>query len=199
VKTPFWQYAAAGFLALAPLCYLLWLVISGDLGADPAKKLALATGDWTIRFLFFTLMLSTLARVCQPMRILVRWRRWFGLWTFFYATLHLFVFISLYLGFDGVVLLDELQERPYIAVGFLAWLLLLPLAVTSNNRAVRWLGSRWKLLHRLVYLSVLLGVLHLIWQVRSDWFEAAVYSLLAGLLLLERWGGIQPGRLSGGG
>lgn len=197
VKIPFWQYVMAWFLASAPLCYLLWLVISGGLGTDPAKKLALATGDWTIRLLFFTLLLSTLARVYQPMRILIRWRRLFGLWTFFYATLHVFVFMALYSGFDAAILWDELQERPYIAVGFLAWLLLIPLAITSNNRSVRWLGSRWKQLHRLVYLVVLLGVLHVIWQVRSDWFDAALYSFLAGLLLLERWSGAWLRRSSG--
>lgn len=197
MKTSFGQQLLVWSLSFAPLGYLLWLTIFGGLGADPAKKLALATGDWTIRFLLFTLLLSTLARLYQPARILIRWRRLFGVWTFVYATLHLFIFIALYLDFDGAVLLRELQKRPYISVGFLAWLLLMPLAITSNNRAMRWLGPRWKQLHKLVYLAVLLGVLHLVWQVRSDWFNAAVYSFFAGLLLLERWGEARFRRSSG--
>lgn len=187
MKTPFWPQLAAWFLAFAPLGYLLWLATSGNLGADPAKKLVLATGEWAIRFLFFTLLASTLARMYPPARILLRWRRLFGLWTCFYATLHLFIFMAMYLHFDGAILSRELQKRPYITAGFVAWLLLLPLAITSNNYAVRWFGAKWKQIHRLVYPALLLGVLHVFWQVRADWFEAALYGLFAWLLLLERW------------
>lgn len=178
--------AVVSVLAASPLFYLAVLVAGGDLGPDPAKKLALLTGDWVICALLLTLSISTIARQYTPARGLLRWRRMAGLWTFFYASLHVMVFVALILGFDGKVLVAELQKRPYITVGFLAWFFLLLLAITSSDRAVRALGKKWKMLHRLVYPALLLALFHVIWQVRSDWSTAFLSSLAGGLLLLER-------------
>ncbi len=174
-------------LTASPFLYLVGLILGGDLGADPAKKLSLFSGEWALRFLLLALSASTLARLFVWGRRVIRWRRLLGLWSFFYASLHLLVFTALYVGFNWGVLGGELQKRPYITVGFLAWMLLIPLALTSHSWALRWLGGNaWKWLHQLVYLALLLGLCHLIWQVRSDWFEAVFYSVVGGLLLMER-------------
>ena len=173
-------------LAITPLVYLALLLITQDLGPDPAKKLALLSGDCTLCALLFTLSLSTLARQYPPARYLLRWRRMAGLWTFFYATLHITVFVVLYLNMDSGVLLAELKKRPYIMLGFLAWLCLCALAITSNDYAVRALGRKWKMLHRLVYLALMLALGHVAWQIRSDWSHAFFFSLAGFVLLAER-------------
>jgi sulfoxide reductase heme-binding subunit YedZ len=174
-------------LASLPLCGLFWLVYTKNLGPDPAKKLALETGEWTFIFLLLTLALSSTARLYQPARRWVTYRRLLGLWTFFYASLHMLVFEAMYLGFDPGQLLLEFQDRPYISAGGLGWFVLLTLAVTSSNRARKRLGAlRWKRLHRLVYLALVSAVIHVAWQVRSDWFEALAYGLAALALLAER-------------
>lgn len=177
---------ALWLFAASPLVYLVVLVVTNDLGPDPAKKLALLTGDWALCGLLLTLSISTLARYYPPARLLLRSRRAAGLWTFFYACLHLAVFVALYLDFDGAVLVRELQKRPYITLGFTAWLVLLALAITSSDYAVRTLGRKWKVLHRWIYLALLLALCHVIWQVRSDWSSAFFFSLAGVLLLLER-------------
>jgi sulfoxide reductase heme-binding subunit YedZ len=181
-------YTTVIFISSAlPFLYIVWLALQNHLGTDPAKKLALMTGAWTIRFLLLTLLISSLARLHASMKVLLQWRRMIGLFAFFYASLHLLVFIALFLQFDAHVLWSETNKRPYILAGTTAWMLLLPLALTSNARAIKRLGGkRWKLLHRLVYLAILLGVVHVIWQVRASWFDAILYSVITGILLLER-------------
>lgn len=173
-------------LAISPLAYLGVLLVTSNLGPDPAKKLALLTGDWVLCGLLLTLAISTMARHYPPARVLLRSRRAAGLWTFFYASLHLAVFIVLYLDLDTNLLVSELQKRPYITLGFLAWLVLFSLAITSSDYAVRALGRQWKVLHRLVYLALLLALCHVIWQVRSDWSNAFFFSLAGVLLVSER-------------
>lgn len=173
-------------LAPAPLVYLAVLIFTQSLGPDPAKRLALLSGDWTLSALLLTLSISAITRQYPPARYLLRWRRMAGLWTFFYASLHIAVFVVLYLGLDGKVLLAELQKRPYIMLGFLAWLCLCALAITSSDYAVRALGRKWKVLHRLVYPALLLALGHVAWQVRSDWSHAFFFSLAGFLLLAER-------------
>lgn len=173
-------------LGTIPLVYLGIRVAGNTLGPDPAKTLALLTGEWAMCGVLLTLSISPLARYYAPARMLIGCRRIAGLWTFFYATLHLLVFVALYLGFDGAVLLDELGKRPYITVGFLAWIILFFLAITSNDYSVRRLGRRWKILHRLVYPALLLAICHVIWQVRSDWSDAFVFGVAGAVLLGER-------------
>lgn len=172
---------------LFPCVDIAWMVFQSELGPDPAKKLALITGAWSMRLLLCTLCISSLSRINPAWRLIVRWRRIVGVMTFFYAALHLLVFIALYLEFDLAQLFSELHKRPYITVGFVAWLMLLLLAVTSNNMMVKQLGAtRWKLLHKLVYLVLLCAIIHVAWQVRASWFNAALYGFLGCLLLAER-------------
>lgn len=177
----------AFFVFSLPAMGIIYAITQNSLGPDPAEALSHTSGAWSMRLLLLTLLLSSLARqvpFCKRGLII---RRMCGLFVFAYSSFHLFVFIALYAGFDGLLLINELGERPYIAVGFIAWLLLLPLAVTSNGFMIRRLGSKhWKLLHRLVYAVLLLVVAHVVWQVRSDWSTALIYSLCTVLLFLER-------------
>jgi len=187
VINKYWSKIIIFLIALLPMAFMIWLAASNHLGPDPAKKLALITGEWALRFVLLTLLISSLSRASQRLRFLLQFRRMIGLFAFFYASVHLFVFISLILGFDATLLLAEINKRPYITVGVLAWVAMLPLALTSNAAAIKKLGARqWKQLHRLVYLSLFLAILHLIWQVRSDWSDALLYSTLAMFLGVER-------------
>jgi len=178
-------------LFLALLCpalylfYVVYLAFTGGanlLGPDPAKTLSLLTGEWAIRTLLFALAMT-------PIRHLFNWpyawqlRRMTGLFAFFYASLHLLVFLMFLLGWDFSAIAVEIVERPYITIGFAAYLLMLPLALTSFNFAQRKLGRNWKRLHRVVYLVSLLAVLHVVWIVRSSYGDALLYGGLTVLLL----------------
>lgn len=164
--------------------YLVWGALQGrsTLGPDPAKTLALESGEWAIRTVVMVLAVTPLRYVLN-LPWLWQVRRMVGLFAFFYAALHLIVFVFLYLGLDWQALGREIAERPYITVGFAAFVLLLLLAVTSFANAQRALGRNWKRLHRAVYLAAVLAVLHLVWIVRSDFGEALLYGSLVFLLL----------------
>lgn len=183
-----WNPAArAGFflLCLIPFLALSKAVISNSLGPDPAEHLMHVTGEWVMRLMVLVLAATPLARWGWPR--LARYRRMLGLYVWFYATLHLLVFAQVYIGWSGEILLEELAERPYVLVGFLAWLILVPLGITSANRIRRKMGRAWRVLHKLTYAVALLGWLHLLWLSRSDLGDAIVYGLLLGILLLYRF------------
>lgn len=169
-------------LCLLPFLWLVWLAATGGLGPDPAKTLMLETGEWSLRLLVVTLLVSPL-RQWTGWALVMRLRRMLGLYAFFYACVHLASFGHFYIGWSGALLAEELAERPYIAVGFAAWLLLLPLALTSTRGWQRRLRRNWQRLHRLIYPAAVLACLHLLWQARSDIGEALVYSVMVGLLL----------------
>ena len=145
----------------------------------------LETGEWAARLLILTLLVS-------PLRNWTRWagvlrlRRMLGLFCFFYACIHLTLFAQFYLGWDAARLLEELIERPYITVGFGAWLIMLPLAITSNRAMQRRLRKNWQRLHFGVYPAAILVSLHFVWQSRSDFGEALIYSSIFALLLAWR-------------
>lgn len=175
-------------LCLLPLAQLVWGAAADQLGANPAEALIRGLGDWTLRFLCLTLAVTPL-RVRTRTPQLARFRRMLGLFTFFYACLHLLAYGWLDMGLDMADIGRDILKRPFILVGFTAWLLLLPLALTSFNRAVRWLGGRqWQALHRLVYLIAGLALLHFFWMRagKNDFAEVQVYALIIGALLLER-------------
>ena len=151
-------------LCLLPLAWLVFGAINDQLGANPAEALIRTLGDWTLRFLCLTLAVTPL-RVRTRTPQLARYRRMLGLFTFFYACLHLLAYGWLDMGLDMADIGRDILKRPFILVGFTSWLLLLPLALTSFNRAVRWLGGRqWQALHRLVYLIAGLVLLHFFWM-----------------------------------
>ena len=171
-------------LCLIPFLALALAVMSNSLGPDPAEHLMHETGEWGMRFMVLVLAATPLARLGWPR--LARYRRMLGLFAWFYATLHLLIFSQVYIGWSASALIEELAERPYVLVGVLAWLILVPLGVTSAHRIRRKMGRRWKDLHRLTYLVAFLGWLHLLWLSRSDVRDAVVYGLLLGFLLILR-------------
>ncbi len=180
-------------LCLLPFARLLWQALGGGLGPDPAKAIMLDTGEWALRLLALTLLASPL-RSWAGWSLPLRLRRMLGLYSFFYACLHLMAFGQFYLGWSWQLLLEELTERPYILMGFGSWLLLLPLALTSTRGWQRRLRRNWRRLHRLIYPAAVLACLHLAWQARSDIGEALVYAAVFAVLLGWRLIGLQRSR-----
>jgi len=169
-------------LCLLPLAGLIHALATGSIGPDPAEQIMHVTGEWALRILLLTLLISPLRR-WTGWAPWLRLRRMLGLYAFFYASLHLLAFGQLLLGWTPALLWEELLERPYITVGFAAWLFMLPLAITSTRTMQRRLGANWRRLHRLVYPVAILACLHLLWQVRSDIGEALIYIVITGSLL----------------
>ena len=175
-------------LALLPLAWLVYAAAFDALGANPAEALIRGLGDWTLRFLCLALAVTPL-RLHTRTPQLARYRRMLGLFVFFYACLHLLAYGWLDMGLQVADIGRDILKRPFILVGFACWLLLLPLALTSTNRAVRALGGRaWQTLHRLVYLVAGLALLHFFWMRsgKNDYAEVALYAAIIGVLLLER-------------
>ena len=175
-------------LCLLPLAWLVYGAAADRLGANPAEALIRGLGEWTLRFLCLALAVTPL-RILTRTPQLARYRRMLGLFVFFYACLHLLAYGWLDMGLDMADIGRDILKRPFILVGFAAWLLLLPLALTSTNAAVRALGGRqWQALHRLVYGVAPLALLHFFWMRagKNDFADVAVYAALIGLLLLER-------------
>ena len=174
--------------ALLPAVWLMVAAATNQLGANPAEALIRSTGDWALRALCVVLALTPL-RVAFAVPALARWRRMLGLFAFFYAFLHVLSYSWLDMGLDMADIGRDILKRPFILVGFACWLLLLPLAATSFNRAVRWLGGRqWQALHRLVYVIAPLALLHFFWMRagKNDFAEVMVYAAIISVLLLER-------------
>jgi sulfoxide reductase heme-binding subunit YedZ len=175
-------------LCLLPVFGLLWAIFTDGLGANPAEALIRSLGDWTLRALVLVLAVTPL-RVATGVPALARLRRMIGLFVFFYATLHGMSYVWLDMGFDGAAVLADIPRRPFILVGTLAWFLLLAMAVTSSNRAIRLMGAlRWKWLHRSVYAVAGLALLHFFWMRagKNDFGEVTAYAVGIGLLLAWR-------------
>ena len=171
--------------ALLPLTLLVAGVVNHTLGANPAETLIRSLGDWTLRFLCLTLAITPL-RQWTGLSALARWRRMLGLFTAFYATLHFSAYAVFDMGLVWPDIVRDVAKRPFILVGTAAFVLLLPLAATSFNGAVRWLGAaRWQRLHRTVYGIALLAILHFFWMRagKRNFGEVAVYAAIVGVLL----------------
>ena len=172
-------------LALVPLAWLVWGAVNNTLGANPAEALIRSTGDWTIRALCLTLAITPL-RQLTGWHALARLRRMLGLFTFFYAALHFLAFAWLDMGLDLAAIVADIPKRPFILVGSAALLLMLPLAATSFNAAIKALGAaRWQALHRAVYAVAVLAVLHFFWMraCKNDFNEVAIYAAIVAALL----------------
>lgn len=177
-------------LGLAPMAWIWFLVLTGQAGPNPVEFLTHESGQWGLRLLLVTLAMTPLRRV-TGWTLPIRLRRMLGLLAFSYVVLHFLVFAVFDHALDPVLIADDVINRPYILVGFLALLLLIPLAVTSTNGWMRRLGRRWKQLHRLVYAIAILGVVHFLLLVRADPIEPLIYGLVLAALLLSRlrWSG----------
>jgi sulfoxide reductase heme-binding subunit YedZ len=182
-----WAKPVAHLLCLAPLGLLLWAAFSDGLGANPVEKLTHETGEWTLRLLMLTLSLSPL-RQWSGSATWLRFRRLIGLYTYFYCCCHFAIWFVADHSFNISDMFEDIVKRPYITLGFSAFLLLLPLALTSNQAMLRRLGRNWKRLHQLVYAILVLAVLHFLWQVKADYLEAAIYAIIGVILLMHRVG-----------
>ena len=169
--------------ALIPLAKLAWLGLHNGLGANPIEKITRTTGYWTLTFLMITLTATPL-RTVSGWSWPIRWRRMLGLFAFFYASLHFLTYLVLDQFFDWTAIVKDIAKRPYITVGFPAFLMLIPLAVTSTNKMVQRLGAkRWKNLHKLIYLIGIAGVVHFWWLVKKDITEPVQFAFVLTVLL----------------
>jgi sulfoxide reductase heme-binding subunit YedZ len=179
---------------LAPFLLLAWRTyhdlthpdMPALLGPDPTATLSHSTGITALRILVISLAITPVRRLSKRLGWLIRFRRMLGLYAFFYASVHLLVYLKLYANLDWATLVDDLTKRRYIIVGFSAWLLLLPLALTSTKWSIRKLGKRWQTLHRVVYLAAFLGVVHYWWIVKKGVLDPLKITLVLLLLLLSR-------------
>jgi methionine sulfoxide reductase heme-binding subunit len=171
------------FACLGPVVSLAWKAYSGGLGANPIEFITHATGDWTLIFLCVTLAVTPL-RMLSKQYWLIRLRRMLGLFAFFYGVLHFTTYIWLDKFFDVHEMIKDVAKRPFITAGFTAFVLLIPLAITSTSGWIRRLGGKnWNLLHRLIYVSAVAAIIHYIWLVKADLTKPLRYAAVVGVLL----------------
>jgi methionine sulfoxide reductase heme-binding subunit len=185
------------FLAcLGPLASLTWRGFHAELGANPIEAITHGTGDWTLRFLLITLAVSPLRKLTRQYW-LINFRRMLGLFAFFYGFLHLMTYVWLDKFFDVHEMLHDIAKRRFITVGMTAFVLMIPLALTSTKWAIRKLGGkRWQSLHRLIYFSAVAGVIHYIWLVKADLRKPLEYGAVLAVLLVFRIAGWTSSRIN---
>ena len=183
-----WTKVPIFLFCLVPLGVLVWRALTANLGANPVEFIQHATGDWTLRFLVFTLSITPLRKLLK-LPDLIRFRRMLGLFAFFYACLHFLTYLGPDQSFDLAAIWRDVAKRPFITVGFTAFVLLIPLAITSTAGWIRRLGGRrWQILHRAIYISVICGVIHYYWLVKSAVLRPLTYAAIVAVLLLWRLG-----------
>ena len=191
-----WSKVAVFLVCAAPFVYLAWPLVALLLwhleprrfGANPVEYVQHFTGDWTLRFLLITLSVTPLRKLSN-LPDFIRFRRMLGLFAFFYVSLHFLTYLWPDQGFDLHGMWKDVAKRPFITAGFLGFVLLIPLAITSTKAWIRRLGGkRWQTLHRLIYVSALCGVVHYYWMVKSDHRLPLLYAAILALLLLYRLG-----------
>ncbi|QOY86170.1 protein-methionine-sulfoxide reductase heme-binding subunit MsrQ [Paludibaculum fermentans] len=181
-----WVKPVVFLAALAPLLLLVWQFFHDGLGANPLQFITHATGDWTLRFLVFTLAVTPLRKLLN-LPDLIRFRRMLGLYAFFYGCLHLMTYLWFDKFFDWADIVKDIAKRPYITIGTLGLVLMIPLAITSTVGWIRRMGGkRWQMLHRLTYVSIVAGVIHYYWLVKLDVSRPLFYGGLTAILLLYR-------------
>jgi sulfoxide reductase heme-binding subunit YedZ len=193
-----WTKVVVFLVCLVPLGALIDRALHGGLGANPVEFVQHATGDWTLRFLIFTLTITPLRKLLH-LPELIRFRRMLGLFAFFYVCLHFLTYIGPDQSFSLAAMWKDVAKRRYITVGFLGFVLLIPLAITSTAGWIRRLGGkRWRMLHRAIYVSAACGVIHYYWLVKSDVREPLFYGAIVAILLLWRLGDwfMKKGRLA---
>ena len=174
------------FLSLIPFFLILYKIIFNKLGPEPVKEITHFTGEWTLLFIIFTLSMSPLKKITK-LNIWISFRRMLGLFLFFYATLHMLTYVAIDYRLDFQSISKDILTKKFIFVGFAAWVLLLPLALTSSRKALFYLKDKWKKLHRLIYVIAILGVTHFIWLVKKDLTEPLIYAVIILILLLFRF------------
>jgi sulfoxide reductase heme-binding subunit YedZ len=188
ILTSRWTKVVVFLLCLLPFLSLVDRALHNRLGANPVEFLQHATGDWILRFLVFTLAITPLRKLLN-LPDLIRFRRMLGLFAFFYACLHFLTYLGPDQSFNLSAMWKDVAKRPFITVGFLGFVLLIPLALTSTTGWIRRLGGkRWQMLHRAIYISAIAGVVHYYWLVKSDVRKPLFYGALVAILLLWRLG-----------
>jgi len=172
-------------LCLLPLGIIILDIYYNNLGAEPVKKIMNHFGEWTLIFICLTLTMSPLKRITN-LGFWIKFRRMLGLFVFFYATIHLLTYVGLDYRFDWEPIINDVLKKKYIFIGFSAWLLLIPLAITSSQKMIKLLGRNWKNLHRLVYVIAIFGSLHYIWLSKTIFFKPLIYTLIIVVLLALR-------------
>ena len=190
-----WHKPVLFLLCSIPFCALVYNGITDNLTANPIKEITHFTGEWALNFLLITLSITPLRKITRK-NSLIRFRRMLGLFAFFYACLHFSTYLVLDQFFDWDEIVRDVAKRPYITVGFSAFLLLIPLAVTSTNKMAQRLGNNWRKLHSLIYPIAILVIFHYLWQVKADILPPVIYGLILCLLLALRWPGLKLARIS---
>ncbi len=168
-----------------PLIVISLDIYYNELGAEPVKKIMNHFGEWTLIFICLTLSMSPLKRFTN-LSIWIKFRRMLGLFVFFYATIHLLTYIGLDYRFDWQPILNDVLKKKYIFIGFSAWLLLIPLAITSSKKMIKILKNKWKVLHKLIYVIAIFGSLHYIWLSKTIFFKPLIYTIIIIVLLVLR-------------
>ena len=173
------------FLSLIPLIVIIYKTFTNNLGPEPIKEITHHTGEWALLFIVFTLAMSPLKKITN-LNIWVSFRRMFGLFAFFYASLHLMTYVGLDYRFDLENISKDILTKKFIFIGFAAWLLLVPLAITSSKKMMSILKHNWKKLHKLTYVIAIFAVVHFIWLVKRDLTEPLIYLFIILVLLAFR-------------
>ena len=181
------KYFKSGVLILStiPFLFILYKIYFNKLGPEPVKEITHFTGEWTLIFICLTLSMTPLKRLTN-LTMWVSFRRMLGLFVFFYASLHLLTYIGIDYRFNWQPILDDVFKKKYIFIGFAAWVLLIPLAITSSQKMIKLLKNNWKRLHRLIYIIAIFGSLHYIWLSKTIFFKPLVYLVIILVLLALR-------------
>lgn len=188
-----WSKPVLFLLCTLPFFVLVYNGFTNNLTANPIKEITHFTGEWALRFLLITLSITPLRKITRK-NALIRFRRMLGLFTFFYACLHFSTYLVLDQFFDWNEIVLDVAKRPYITVGFSAFVLLIPLAVTSTDKMAQRLGNNWRRLHSLIYPIAILVIFHYLWLVKADILPPVIYGLILCLLLVLRWPGLKLGK-----
>ena len=173
------------FISLLPILIIFYQIIFNQLGPEPVKEITHVTGNWTLRFIIITLAMTPLQKFTK-LNFWISYRRMFGLFVFFYASAHMMTYVGIDYRFDWSSIGDDIVKKKFIFAGFLAWLLLVPLALTSSKRMIRLLRDKWKKLHKLIYIISLLGIIHYLWLVKVVTVEPLIYLIIIVILLMLR-------------
>ena len=173
------------FLSLWPIYVISYQIIFNQLGPEPVDRIINHFGEWTLIFILLTLSMTPLKKITKSVEW-IKFRRMLGLFTFFYASIHMLSYVGLDYRFDFEPLINDVLKKKFIFIGFSAWLLLIPLAVTSSEKMVRLLKQNWKKIHRLIYIIGIFGVLHYIWLSKTIFFKPLIFLIILVILLLFR-------------
>ena len=172
-------------LCLWPLFSIIYQIFYNKLGAEPVDKIINHFGEWSLIFIFLTLSMSPLKKITNSL-IWIKFRRMLGLFVFFYASIHMLSYVGIDYRFDFEPLINDVLKKKFIFIGFSAWLLLIPLAITSSDKMVKILKQNWKKIHRLIYVIGIFGVLHFIWLSKTIFFKPLIFLVILIILLLFR-------------